>query len=277
MSKFENDAKPYDPTTVTWRKDFTGYYKFRPAPTLLFTWSRLFQSVISQAGTFLLTGKYHDQQCSIYKCEGGCHLPGVGDLVLSKERCYFDGSYGERKAKETKNLNLLSELITLIVLSWDPNDPIESMLERAASYCGSNVTDLKKALEKSNNGGVFGGNALADFFDWNPFSEAPIDRKYLRFCLINFNGKTKVEVDQKFADEDLGKDLLKKINDKIRSCPKNGKYASLAMCCSPRRSEEGLSFWINTGRSTVIDGSHTEESIKKFLDSDGELKDKAKY
>lgn len=269
MAQFINDAKPFDPTTQTWRKDFTGYYKFQPTPRLLFSWSRLFQTTISQAGTFLLTGKFHDQQCSIYKVEGGCHLPGIGDLVLRKGHCHFDGMYGEMKVKEKKKLDNLADLISHVVLNWDPNNPVDTMLEAAAFYCKCPVKDLKEALEKASNGGVFGGNALAYFFDWNPFSEAPIDRDYLRFCLLNFNGKTEAEINQKFADEDLGKALLKQINDKIRSCPSN-QFAT-ALCCSPRRTEEGLKFWINTGRTTVIDGSHTEESIRRFLASNGAL------
>jgi hypothetical protein len=274
---FINEAKPYDPTTATWRSNFTGRYKFYPTPKLLFTWSRLFQAVISQAGTYLLTDKFHDQQCSIYKTEGGCHLPGVGDLVLSKDHCYFDGMYGDLKVKEEKKLNSLADLITHVVLNWDPNNPIDSMKGAAVTFCKCTPKALQEALEKASNGGVFGGNALADFFDWNPFSEAPIDRAYLRFSLVNFNGKTEAEVDQKFADEDLGKDLLKKINDKIKSCPANLNQYLTAMCCSPRRGKEGLTFWINTGRQTVIDGAHTEESIKKFLDSNGALHDKARY
>jgi len=78
--------------TVTPNSDFMkkvpGAYGFRKPTNLLLVWSNPFQSLISQAGTYLLTGKFHDRQTGIFKCEGGCNIAGVGDLVLSNDYCY---------------------------------------------------------------------------------------------------------------------------------------------------------------------------------------------
>ncbi len=254
---FENESR-----VVTPQKP--GYYGFNRAPRLLFTWSSLFQRVISQAGTYLLTGKFHSQECSIYKTEGGCKIAGCGDLVLSDNMCYFDD--GHQLEHEKK----LAALITAVVLTWDPNDPIESMLASAACHVNVPVEKLRKAIDASTNGGLFGGNALADFFGWNPFSLPPHHREYLRFCLVKFDDKTEAEVNQQFSDEDLGKDLLCRINQTIKRVSTNWNFA---MCCRPRRNKNGLVFWINTGRSTQIDGWKTQEELEAFIKSDGVLVD----
>lgn len=274
-----------------------GNYSFDRVPKLLFAWSRLFQSVVSQGGTFLLTGSFHGFQCAIYKAEGGCRIAGVGDLVLGSTRCYFN--YADRSKKTEKQTEAMADFISEIVLAWNPLDPIESMLNTAAKHLATNtkksllkphVDNLKKdglkgiaplqeaiklalrmALESGREGGPFSGNALSDFFEWNPFSDAPVDRDYFRFCLVQFDGKTEEEVNQQFADEDLGKEYNERINSLIRKA--NPNSYSRTLCCSPKRSENGneLAFWINTGRSTQIDGWKTPEDIEAFLQSDGIL------
>lgn len=117
--KFKNRAKRI-------KKGFMGcpiengmYGYDRPSKYLL-RWGTLFQAVISQAGTYLLTGKFHRGQCGIYKAEGGCRIEGVGDLVLLNDRCQFD-LYG-RSEKILKDQEKLANLITHIVLKWDPED-----------------------------------------------------------------------------------------------------------------------------------------------------------
>ena len=52
-----------------------GYYGFREAPKLLCVHSRIFQALISQAGSRLLSGEFHNLEC-----EGGCLIKGVGGL-----------------------------------------------------------------------------------------------------------------------------------------------------------------------------------------------------
>lgn len=170
----------------------------------------------------------------------------------------------------------MAELITHVVLKWIPTDPIISMLSAAAEFIKVPVEEFTKAVEKSQNVPGLNGDMLSSFFNWNPFSKAPIDRDYQRFCLITINKESEAEVQQRFDDEDLGERLLKKINDKIRKIHEQS-YRS-AMTCRPRRFEkDGLHFWINTGRMTQIDGWKTQKQIEEFLNSDGKLIDKATY
>lgn len=267
--KFKNSAKPAPRVRWDGKEDLTRYGYDKPSPHLQL-WGTLLQAVISQSATYMLTGKFHTGQCGIYKCEGGCAVPGVGDLVLIHDYCYWDYNQSD------KHLDKVSSLITDIVLNWDPNDPIDSMLNTASSHIGCSVDELTKAIEDSSYGGVFGGNTLSDFFHRNPFGDANIDEKYERFCLMNFNGKSKEEVDQVFNDRKLGKTLYEKIRAKAKSNGKNGYLAPI--CCSPRRMNDGtLAFWINTGRSTQMDGWKTEEEIEEYLNGDGTLIDTAKW
>lgn len=270
---FTNEAKRIDLSAekYEWRKG-PGAYEFDKAPRLLFSWSGLFQRVISQAGTYLLTGKFHDRECAIYKCEGGCNIPGVDELVLCDHSCYFDFSH---RGKEDQ-LRKLASLISEIVLAWNPEDPTDSMLAAAAKQIGVEVPVLEDAIAKSHNGGVFGGNALSSFFRWNPFDEAPIDRTYERFCLVKFCGKTDAEVDQKYADQDLGKSLRERINAAILE--RHGRdFYTTAMCCSPNRNGKELKFWVNTGRQTQIDGWKTQAELERFIRSGEKIRDRANY
>lgn len=259
--KFINESKPSSPRSYY-------QYGFDRVPRHLFLWSRLFQSVISQAVTYLLTGQFHDGHCGIYKAEGGCRIAGVGELVLTNSGSYFDYSIGKKTEQYKHRAN---ELITSVVLNWEPENPIDSMIEAAAIFIKVLPSVLKDAVAKSSNGGPFSGNVLSSFFDWNPFTDPPEDREYERFCLINFDNWTDDLVTQKFADEDLGKELLSSINKKIDSYKDNPVYLR-ALCCAPRRNKNDLQFWINTGRRTVIDGWQTEKQIRDFLAGDGNLK-----
>lgn len=267
--KFKNTAKKVEPS-----ERYRNSYGFDKVPILLFQWSRLFQAMISQAGTYLLTGKFHNKQCGIYKCEGGCNIVGVGEFVPCGHGCYFDSYYSQGRKKE-EEAKKLSEIITAVVLGWDPNDPIESMLKVTADYIDVDSEELRKVVFGSDIGSVFGGNSLSSFFDWNPFDDPPYNEAYRHFSMVEILGCDAKEVKQMFADEKLGKQLKEQINDKIREA-NPGMYLN-AMCCSPRRNKEKdmLAFWINTGRSTQIDGLKTEDNIKAFLSSNGVLVDKA--
>jgi len=267
---FTNEAKPKKLD----EDGRPGAYGFEPVPKLLFHVSRLFQTVISQVGTYHLTGAFHTHECSIYKSEGGCNLPGVGDLVLGTGSCYFDGYYhpGQDQKKECAKL---AKLITHVVLEWDPNDPVASMTKAASSAVGAPEEKLLEVLGAAHCGGVFGGNALSTFFNWNPFSEPPDNRAYRKFLAVQKIAKeTEAEVDQQFADEDLGKDLLKRINEAIKKTS-NGRYYPTALCCSPNRRKDGsLHFWVNTGRTTQIDGWMTQEELEAFIASGQPLQDR---
>jgi len=260
---FDNESVKRDPARP-------GGYGFDRPSRYLTVWSRLFQSVISQAGCYLLTGSFHKQHPGIFKCEGGCNIPGVGDLVLLSRSCYFDiYARGTSRATEEKKM---ASLISHVVLGWDPENPVDSMIALAAEIAKCPVPELIKAVEESG-GGPFSGDALNDFFDHNPFADWPTDRKYERWCRIRFNNETPEQVDQMYADIDLGREYREKINRHIREA---GQPWKSALCCSPRRDDKGgnLMFWINTGGSTQIDGWLSESDIKAFLASDGKLNNK---
>lgn len=263
--RFKNTAKALSPEEYE-RLNFygPGRYKFDRTPQLLIHWGRLFQAVISQAGTKLLTGKYHTTECAIYKTEGGCRIAGFNDLVLRSNSCSWDYG-GDNKDTLAKMVDLISH----VVLKWDPCDPINTILSSAAEAIGDSVENLKAAVEASSAGGVFGGNPLSYFFDRNPFDnrDDPLLDEYLRFCKIHIKGEDPKDVDQFFADKKLGKELYEKLSAKVKSNKKNG-YTSV-YSCSPSRINNKLSFWVNTGRTTNLDGWRTQEEIEKFLKGDG--------
>jgi hypothetical protein len=270
---FVNESKEVSHST---KEYYTGNcYTFNKPSKYLFVWSRLFQTVISQAGTYLLTGKFHTQQAAIYKCEGGCVIAGVGELVLSNHSCYFDTYSRDKKTKVATEK--MAMLISHIVLNWKPSDPVDSILHLASEFAGTTVPDLRAAIEKAgSSSSPFGGNALADFFDWNPFSDSPIDREYEKWCRVTISKEDPDKVDQSHCDIDLGKEYRKRINDHIKKA--NPNDWTTALCCSPRRDKEGkLIFWINTGRQTNIDGWKTEQDIQNFLKSDGKIIDTSKW
>ena len=181
--------------------------------------------------------------------------------------CYFDYGSGE---KDKGKLDKCAKLISEVVLNWVPEDPILSMFAAAAEFIGESPEDLEnavKAIYEDRN--PFGGDALSSFFDYNPFTKFPVDRDYLRFCLVQLQGGTDEAVDQQFADEDLGDTLLSRMQKKLREGCSPGQYVSTPMCCSPTRNEDGLRFWINDGTSTPINGWKTEEEIEAFIASIG--------
>ena len=278
---FKNDTKELTKPPI-WQKEwYPGEYKYDKPSKYLFVWSRLLQRIVSQAGSKMIGQGFHTHECAIYKSEGGCYINGLGELVLGRSSCSFDSCGGGKETE--KNLEKMAGLIHHIIINWDPNDPIDSMLNLASGYASLNgdpknvftVSDLREAVEKSSCGHVFGGDALTNFFNWNPFSDAPIDREYEKWCRVTFNKETPEEVDQNYVDIEVGNKYKDLINEKIRKA--GSQQYNSAMCCRPRRGKDGLGFWINTGRSTVIDGWKTETQIKSFLAGDGLLHDKARY
>lgn len=270
---FVNEAKRYSDADLQRMKELyrESCYAFHRPPRLLFSWSRLFQSVVSQAGTYLCTGQFHSGHCAIYKTEGGCVIKGKGDLVLGERTIYWD--YGRTKENDS-DLKKIIHLINEVVLSWDPNDPVDSMLNKAAEIADCPVGSLKAAIEKSSNGGAFGGNSLSSFFNWNPFDKPPEDEEYIRWCRVYISGEDPEKVDQSLADKRLGYELLEKMEEKGREWKKKngGGYISLPMCCNPRRDPDGkLFFWINTGRTDNLTGWKTQDEIEAYLKTDGRI------
>jgi len=260
---FKNCSRPLKAGEKSCIRSDGRYTYDHPSP-YLYVWNNLFQALVSQAATMLLTGKYHDKQCGIYKCEGGCNVPGVNGLVLNSDCCYWDWDRNGDK-KLTKQLREVADMISHIVLGWNPNDPINSMLSLAVEFVNENskipttVTALDQALRGACNSGPFGGNALSAFFNHNPFSKFPTDRKYLRFCLTKFNepNLTDAQVDQHFADADLSDALLKEIEEAEQQAFSYIRTLS----CSPRRSTDELRFWLNG----IIYGWFTEAQVRVYI------------
>lgn len=245
----------------------SNYYGFDHAPILLFEWSCLFQSVISQAGTYLLTKKFHTQQCAIYKAEGGCRIVGMGDLVLHDDYCTWD-MWGGGKRDKTR-LAKLAKLITTIVLEWDPINPIDSMLASASKVIKVKADKLREAVHNSSNGHVFGGNALSDFFDWNPFSKPIYNRDYDRYCKKTFLNTTDQEIDQEYADADLADSLKERLDEAITK--KSTRYVGRIIAISPSRHSGQLQFFINAGGVERLSGWKTKEDLEAFILSDEPL------
>lgn len=266
--KFVNEAEPKIPDRL-YKNPSMGFYHHSKPSKYLFQWSRLFQGIVSQAGTWIHKKAFHSQECGIHKCEGGCNIAGVGELVLGKSYCYFDRG---RNGVSEDAAQRLADLITAMVLKFDPMDPIDSLLKAAAENIGCDAAKLRGATLEARVGGAFGGDALTDFFDWNPFSEPPVDPDYKRWVAVEFlKTKTNEEMDQIFADKELGKELLEKLRERFQA----QKCWYSPLCCSPSRDDKGkLRFWINTGRKTQIDGSKTLEEIQKFLKSNDKIVDR---
>jgi len=263
--QFVNDVKERD-WSSHWRSKRVGDYGYENASKLLFSWSHSLQVVISQALTHYYTNEFHTRQCGIYKCGGGCNVPGVGELCLKDSYCYWDMG----GPIDQMDVNAPADLITKVVLEWDPMDPVVSMFKSASEFLGIELSEFEEGTKASTVGGPFGGNALSAFFNHNPFSEWDWDRDYYMYCRTTFEGITKEAATQRLVDYDLGQELLEKLKDKSNA----SGNALRPMCCSPGRTDDGtVQFWINTGRSTQIDGWKTREEIEAFLESDEQLVD----
>lgn len=250
---FKNESVRIKPTSWGGEPAPT-HYGFDRLPRGLFLWSGLLQKVVSQAVTYILSKKFHSGGCGIYKYEGGCRIDGR-EMVLRKKSCCFNYG-GKGREEETATAKFITEL----VLAWNPMTPVESMLDKACELAGCQKDELVKVLEKEG-GGPFGGDALNDFFSFG-FSEREEDREYERYCLEVVNHESKEDVDTLFADRDLSKRLLGALKGKAKVL----NTIHFPMCCEPRRNENGLLFWINTGTNTNIDGWKSQEFIETFLD-----------
>ncbi len=254
--QFINDAKPIE--LDEYNAGRPGRYRYDRPSAHLMLWSRFFQTLISQAGTWLLTGKFHNQECGIYKSEGGCNIIGVGELVLGDRSCYFD--MGQIPAeKKDQWINDLANLVTEVVLRWDPMDPIQSMLYIASAIALCNVDELGTAISNGHISGPFGGDSLGIFFDRVRQRPPTTDhRPYQRYVMTTHGGKTDAEVDQLWADQDLGKELKARLVAKVEAI----------FTCTPHRNGDELLFWVNAGGNRKFDGWKTQAEIEAFLASD---------
>ena len=155
--------------------------------------------------------------------------------------------------------NKLSSLISKIVIGWDPENPIESLLELASSGAGCTKEELRKAIEETKDS-PFGGDALSSFFNWNPFSKYPIDKDYEMYCLTKFEGKTKQEVKQLWKDKETVEKLENGISEKLR---KTNGYGYVN--CKYLRNTEGIKFMISTSYELPFSGWQDKKVIEAFI------------
>jgi len=260
---------------------YSSEYSFDAPSPYLYLWSRLFQNVLSQLLTRYYTGKWNDRETGIFKSEGGVAVLGVGDLVLYDNHCSFEGFHLESKNVEQEEV-FCSQIISRIVLEWNPNEPIVSLLEIAVSILKENdvLFDEQEFVDKLSNteGGLpFAGNSLSDFFDHNPFDQSnPMDDHddYWKFSMIRC-GATEEEADEKIRVRDTSKTLREDMISALRqACLKEGiDFLSIRspLCCSPGKvqteDEENVqAYWINTGWTSTIDGWKTEEFIREWIE-----------
>lgn len=257
MSNFINSAVKVDAKeNFCYYDPPAGAYSFKNISPYLWMWSTYFQAVVSQVASYHFVKKFHDAECGIYKCEGGCRIQNMGDLVLYSKYCTFDGSDNSNLNNATK---WCADLISYIIINWNPNDPKESMLKSASEIENTlTISRIRKQIDKSYCGGVFGGDALCRLFNHNPFDKFKIDRDYRRYCLIKFYKYTSAQVSQKFKDEDLGDSLLQE----MKNARTKDKYTLPMLCCSPSRDKKGVRFWLNDG---AYYGWHNEQQVREVI------------
>ena len=248
---FENEATRIE---VQDPKHNFARYSFNDPSKYLLLWSRLFQTVVSQAASRLVGNGFHTGDGAIYKCEGGCRVAGVDDLVLLHDGCCWD--FDKAMISQLKQC---ADLISHIVLEWDPEDPIHSMLKAAADYIDVSVEELRAAIDDTRGINPFSGNSLSSFFNRNPFSDLNYDEDYRRWCLINYDGQTSEEVDELFAKEALAKELRGQLTDAARA---HNDFVVFA--CSAKQMDNGeWKFWLNDGAS--IYGWRSEEEVRDLI------------
>ena len=259
-TQFKNIAIPFDPSSSSRYEGRDSYnlYKFKNLSPLMYCWSRFFQTLLSMSCSKMVSGEWRLDNHSIYKCEGGIAVSGLGDVVLCPDRVYLDGCGHPEKEKSKADLQRVQELISKIVLEWDPMDPLGSMFNSVGAFLNVPVKEVKEAFGKCSSPGMFGGDSLSYFFNHNPFGKFKIDRDYLRYCLTKISGKTDEFVDEKFASEDLGDRLLDELNNEAR---KHRSYGGF-LCASPKKLNNGISFWLNDG---TYYGWHTEQEVMDLI------------
>jgi hypothetical protein len=258
-----NTAKPKDKGYLGQGLLRHNEYRYDKPSPYLYMFGGLLQRVVAQCGTKMLSGKWMEQPTNyaIFKCEGGCRIEGHGDLVLVNSCCYFDYGYRDTEEKENK----LAGLITDIVLNFDPINP-QSIIDTAAKHIDVTSEELEKELAKMRSG-IFGGNALSDFFNHNPFAESPKFKMqdYEKYVRVHIYKEKEADVQFDLDARNNGRDLLKRMQDAIIEKKGDDNYISMPMCCSPSIDGKKISYWINTGRSTCIDGWKTEKEIQAFI------------
>ncbi len=245
-------------------------YQFNMVPNLLKYWNREFQSLVTITLSKLYAKGGHlpswkGANVAIYKYEGGCRVIGRGELVLSSSSAYYTNRNDSKKE---------NELITLMVLGWDPMNPVDSLVRVCGDFLNKELSvpsskevdtyqhlheDFLDAMEHANS--VFSGDPLRNFFERTSGSY-DLYEQYRDHCLVKYEGWSQEKLKQSKSDKKLGEELLQLMRTAFKGDP-SGLFP---LCCSPRRSNNGqLNFWINTGRSTQIDGWKTEAEIRELV------------
>lgn len=195
---FSNSARPI---VVDQAHRKRGGYAFDAVSPYLRLHNRLLQAVVSQAGTYLLTHKFHTGDHGIHKAEGGCNIAGVGELVLYKNYCdfYLTTNLLPERADP---LYRLGGLITNIVLGWNPEDPQTTLLRHGAINANCETKALKSAIEAAQQRTACAGNRLEAFFGSPTMLTAlsPIERDYYRWCMLEIYKRPLAEVDAIIAE-----------------------------------------------------------------------------
>jgi hypothetical protein len=256
-------------------------YGLNGIPKLLRAWNREFQALVTITLSKLHNQGKHlpswkEQTVGIFKYEGGCAIMGVGSLVLGNRSAYYENGKDSTKA---------NELISKMVVEWDPMNPVETLVRSCGDFLvnemgvtgESKKVDVYRHLHEDlrdarSQGGPFSADPLRTFFEYT-LGDPETLSSYIDHCLIKYEGWTQERVDQKNGDKKLGEELLALMNRKCQ-IDNGGGYGLSPLCCSPRRFDDGtLNFWINTGRSTQIDGWKTEEQIRDWVKNGGPLVD----
>jgi hypothetical protein len=88
---------------------------------------------------------------------------------------------------------------------------------------------------------------------------------YEKYVRVHIYKEKEADVQFDLDARNNGRDLLKRMQDAIIEKKGDDNYISMPMCCSPSIDGKKISYWINTGRSTCIDGWKTEKEIQAFI------------
>lgn len=169
---FHNSSKPVS-------TERPNCYGFTCVPSYLRFWDRLLQASVSQVSTYVLTGKFHNYTPGIYKYEGGVWVAGKDITMFSN--CVMS------EPPDDKVCRIVAETVTQLVLDWEPEDPVASMLQSGLDsiekYKTADIEELSShVLKFAYNKSPFAPDALRSFFDGVP----EISKEYARYCLTKF-------------------------------------------------------------------------------------------
>jgi len=150
----------------------------------------LFQAILSQAGSHLLTGEFHDgPSLCIHKAEGGFLIPGRGEFIPTETSVAKD-RHSYRATPE--DCRKLTELLSRIVMNWNPARHEDSMYEVAADHVGVTAQQLRTAVEghvayratiEMLDRGTRMAQPISYFFGWNTGTKIPYDEEYRDYWL----------------------------------------------------------------------------------------------